>query len=73
MGSDKIATEHISNMPGCEPDKFSVKYMKRDQSWTVNGHYDYSLREGNLEKGKQTEIMAISMVVVAVKPGRLQG
>lgn len=73
MGQDKIAKDHISNMPGCEPNSFQVKEMKRDQSWAIHGNYDYSVREGNLEKGKQADVMAISMVVVAVDPSKSQG
>jgi hypothetical protein len=55
MDDDRVAKNHISNMPGCEPDKFQVKEMKRDQSWKINGNYDYSKRDGNLEKMTMSE------------------
>jgi hypothetical protein len=69
MGPDEVAKDHISYMPGCEPEKFQVKEMKRNQNWQVNGYYDYNQRKGNLESGKQGEIMAIGLLLVAVEPG----
>lgn len=69
MGQDKVAKDHISSMPGCSPKDFKVSQMKKDQSWMVRGSYDYEKKEGNLEKGKQSDIMAIAILLVAVPPG----
>jgi hypothetical protein len=66
-GDDKPATDHISSMPECKVQ--TVTEMKKDQSWTVEGKYDYDKRAGNLEGGKQSNIMAISLVFVGVPPG----
>lgn len=56
MGDDKTTEKHISSMDGCKPDEFTVKEMKKDQSWTINGNYDYGVHEGNIEKGKQMDV-----------------
>ena len=69
MGGEKVAKDHISSMPGCEPKNFKVAEMKKDQSWIVKGDYDYGKHEGNLEHGKQSDIMAIAVVLVAVNSG----
>ncbi|KAE9982716.1 hypothetical protein EG328_010709 [Venturia inaequalis] len=69
MGDDKTTEKHISSMDGCKPDEFTVKEMKKDQSWTINGNYDYGVHEGNIEKGKQMDIMATVVVMVQVPPG----
>jgi hypothetical protein len=63
---DQAAKDHISSMPNCTPKDFQVQEMKRDQSWVVEGFYDYDKRQGNLEDGKQSEIMAIAVLLVAV-------
>jgi hypothetical protein len=63
---DKAAREHISSMPNCTPKDFQVPSVKKDQSWVVTGHYDYDKRQGNLEGGKQSEIMAIAVMLIAV-------
>lgn len=71
MGGEKTAKNHISSMPGCTPKDFKVQSMNKNQSWVVKGNYDYGKREGNLENGKQSEIMAIAVVLVAIAPGKL--
>jgi hypothetical protein len=63
---DQAAKEHISSMPNCTPKDFKVESVKKDQSWVVEGHYDYDKRQGNLEDGKQSEIMAIAVLLIAV-------
>ncbi|TID21006.1 Diphthamide biosynthesis protein 2 [Venturia nashicola] len=66
-GADKPADDHISSMPQCKIQ--AVTQLKKDQSWTVEGKYDYDKRAGNLEGGKQSNVMAISLVFVGVPPG----
>jgi hypothetical protein len=56
MGGDKVAKDHISSMPGCQHQDIKELELKRDQSWLVHGAYDYSRYEGNLEKGRQSEV-----------------
>jgi hypothetical protein len=56
MNGDKLATQHISSMDGCYMRAGPPAYMTRDQAWRFRGHYDYDLREGNLEHGKQSEV-----------------
>jgi len=68
MGKDKVAKDHISSMHDCVAKDFKVKEVKKSQTWTTTGFYDFAKRNGNLEKGKQSEIMAISIVLVAGPP-----
>jgi hypothetical protein len=63
---DKAAKHHIYSMPNCTINDFKVKSMQRSQSWVVEGFYDFDKRQGNLENGKQSEIMAIAVLLVAV-------
>jgi hypothetical protein len=70
MHGDKIARDHISTMANCGPNDIRVPQMSRDQSWTTKGYYDYSKHPANLESGNPSEIMAISIVLVAVPPGK---
>lgn len=57
MGGDKVALDHISSMNGCRTEKdFNVQELKKSQSWLVRGHYNYTARKGNLERGKQAEV-----------------
>ncbi|QDS77928.1 hypothetical protein FKW77_001137 [Venturia effusa] len=67
MGDDKPAIDHISSVERCAVGQ--IKEMKKDQSWTVRGRYNYDVRPGNIEEGKQGAVMAISIVLVAVAPG----
>lgn len=74
---DKVAKDHISTMNGCGPkDITAVKTVENGQSWTTTGYYDYSKAKPNEVKHKENnktgpgEVMAISIVVVAVKPGK---
>lgn len=69
MGKDKVAKDHISSMHDCVPQDFKIKEMKKSQAWTTTGFYDFAKRTGDLEKGKQSEVMAISIVLVAGPPG----
>jgi hypothetical protein len=63
---DQAAKDHISSMPNCTPKDFQVPDLKKDQSWVVTGHYDFDKRQGNLENGKQSDIMAIAVLLIAV-------
>lgn len=71
MHGDKVAKEHISAMPGCGSKNIAITHMKRDQSWITRGKYDYTQRAANLEAGSPSEVMAISIIIVAHPPGRL--
>jgi len=72
---DKVAVDHISNMEGCDMRSPLVKEMNSKQSWTTTGYYDYSKYTPNQVMNKELkvtgpgEVMAISIVLVAVKPG----
>lgn len=73
---DKVAKDHISNMDGCgTKDITAVKTVEKGQSWTTTGYYDYTKATPNEVKHKGSaktgpgEVMAISIVLVAVKPG----
>jgi hypothetical protein len=70
MEGDAPAVLHISSVDRCRIN--AVKEMTKDQSWTVRGRYDYDARPGNIEEGKQGNVMAISIVLVAVKPGGVE-
>ncbi|QDS68772.1 hypothetical protein FKW77_005252 [Venturia effusa] len=69
MGGDKTAQNHISSMDGCKSSDYAGQEMKKSQSWIISGNYDYDAHEGNIEKGKQMEIMATAVVMVQVAPG----
>jgi hypothetical protein len=57
MGGDKVATNHISSMQGCnEEDITGSQQLKKGQSWSVKGRYDYKKYDGNLERGRQSEV-----------------
>lgn len=73
---DKVAKDHISTMNGCGmKDITTVKTVEKGQSWTTTGYYDYSKATPNEVRHKENnktgpgEVMAISIVLVAVKPG----
>lgn len=66
---DLVAVDHISNMEGCGMKDMNVKSMRKGQVWTVNGNYDYSKHAPNEERPGPSEVMAIAIVLVAVKPG----
>jgi hypothetical protein len=54
-------------MNGCGPKDIGIARMTRDQSWLTTGYYNYGEKEPNKEAGKPSEIMAIAIVLVAVK------
>jgi len=66
MNGDKVAKNHISSMAGCDFSSGPPAMMTKDQAWSFRGYYDYDLREGNLEQGKQSEIMVLGIVQIAV-------
>jgi len=67
---DGSATKHISSIELCgnteqEPDKFPK--LQRGQKWVIKGYYDYNTHPGMLnDSGKQSDVMAISIMYVAV-------
>jgi hypothetical protein len=66
MGGDKVAKDHISSMPGCENHEIKAMELKSDQRWYVKGAYDYSRYEGNLEKGRQSEVSASPHLLISL-------
>lgn len=56
MGGDKTSENHISSVNGCKPGDYAVQELTKSQSWVVNGNYDYAAHEGNIEKGKQSDV-----------------
>jgi len=67
MGPDKAAKDHISSMTPClAMARKEDLWLRRDQSLQVIGKYDYGTREGNMENGRQGEIMAITMITVEI-------
>jgi hypothetical protein len=62
MGADNPAKEHISSMSGCTQKDFSITELKRDQAWMVRGYYDYDVREGNTERGKQADVSVLTEI-----------
>lgn len=63
----KPARNHISSMTPCA--NTQVQTLETNQNVQVVGSYDFDKRPGNIEKGKQDEIMAIALMLVAVPPG----
>jgi hypothetical protein len=63
-----VALKHISSMSSCYVPNIPVTELTKDQSWHVEGQYDYSQHDGNKDGNKQAEIMAIALMYVAVKP-----
>jgi len=61
---------HISRMTACYIDRvLPVTHVKKGQQWYVEAHYDYNKFQGMKDKGYQSEVMAIALMYVAVKPG----
>jgi hypothetical protein len=63
--------KHISSMSTCYLDQtLPVTQLSKDQSWYVEGVYDYAKFDGMKDSsGLQSEVMAIALMFVAVKPG----
>lgn len=77
MGADQVAEKHISTMGWCglgaSPAKIQPTILAKDQSWTLQGKYNYDKFDGNKDrKGRQDHIMAISIVYAAVAPGEVK-
>jgi len=70
MGKDKTIAKHISSMTTCYDDEvLPIPKLTKGTSWMVTGYYDYNAHAGQKDdKGKQSEIMAISLMFVAVNP-----
>jgi hypothetical protein len=73
--ADGLAKNHISSMTACYIPKLPITRLSKDQSWQVVAHYDYDKFAGNKENGKQSEIMAIALMYVAIPASgvRLEG
>jgi hypothetical protein len=73
---DMVAVDHISSMEGCNMQTSPVKEVNPKQKWTTTGYYDYNLKTPNQVKNKDLEVtspgevMAISILLVAVPPGQ---
>jgi hypothetical protein len=63
---DGLATNHISSMTTCYTPNLPITHLKKDQTWQVTARYDYDKFQGNKEKGKQQELMAIALMYVAI-------
>jgi hypothetical protein len=61
-----LATNHISSMSACYIPKLPIKDLKRSQEWQITARYDYNKFPGNKENGKQSTIMAIALMYVAI-------
>lgn len=65
-----MAESHISTMHACYLDEMPIRKLSAAQSWSIVGNYDYSKFPGDKnEKGKQSSVMAIAIMFVAVEPG----
>jgi hypothetical protein len=64
-----MADKHISTMKACYFGENKVQKLSADQSWTINGRYNYDQFPGNKDHGKQASVMAIAIMFVAVEPG----
>jgi hypothetical protein len=73
--ADGLAKNHISSMTTCYLPTLPVARLSRDQVWQVNARYDYDQFPGNKENGKQSEVMAIALMYVAIPAAgvRLEG
>jgi hypothetical protein len=60
---------HISSMTTCYVPKLPLAQMKRSQEWQITARYDYDKFPGNKENGKQSTIMAIALMYVAIPAG----
>jgi hypothetical protein len=68
MGSHMtgLAMNHISSMTACYVPKLPITHLKRSQEWQITARYDYNKFAGNKDKGKQSTIMAIALMYVAI-------
>jgi hypothetical protein len=70
-GGHGPVVKHISSMSQCDLNSFGKEEeVKKGQSWYVEGKYDYSQFDGMRDPGgKQSEIMAISLMYIAIPAG----
>jgi len=68
-GASGMADKHISRMTACYTDKVPIRKLSPDQSWSIVGRYDYDKFPGNKNHGRQSSVMAIAIMYVAVEPG----
>jgi Stress up-regulated Nod 19 len=61
---DEIAEKHISSMSVCRFDGMSSYSIHKNQTWTLNGYYDYDKFKGNMAEGKPQDIMGIALMFV---------
>jgi hypothetical protein len=61
------AERHISSQGACYTQELGTRRLEKNQSWQLKCNYDYDKFQGNKdEKGKQADIMCISLMFVAV-------
>jgi hypothetical protein len=60
--------EHISSLSLCgTKDGVDIGDIKKGQTWVIKGNYDYSVHAGMKNgRGKQSDVMAIAIMYVAV-------
>jgi len=64
------ADKHISSMHACYFDEIKNRKISKGQgSWHITAQYDYDKFPGMKEDGKQSSIMGIALMYVAVSPG----
>jgi hypothetical protein len=71
-GAHLAVIKHISSMSQCDVGlgNLPINKLEKSQSWFVEGKYDYSQFEGMKDpNGRQSEIMAISLMYIAIRPG----
>jgi hypothetical protein len=71
-GHSHSGSDHISSMSTCYLGvaDLPVKTLSKDQSWYIEGKYDYNQFAGMKDpSGWQSEVMAIALMYVAVTPG----
>ncbi|QDS72079.1 hypothetical protein FKW77_003155 [Venturia effusa] len=62
-----MAEKHISSMSACYFNEQKVTQLLKSQSWQIKGNYDYDKFEGNKDDGKQSSVMGIALMYVAMK------
>jgi hypothetical protein len=56
--------DHISAMSMCGGSTMSIKRLEKGQKWVIKGYYDYDKHPGMKANGKQTNVMAIAMMMI---------
>jgi hypothetical protein len=61
---------HISGMTSCGGSTMGVKRIVKGQKWVIKGYYDYDKHAGMKEKGKQSNVMAIAIIMYVCRSHR---